>query len=109
MEKNANMETKSSMEICPVTKAIGIIGGKWKIIIICRLYEGKKRFGELKRSIPGITSKMLAQQLRELEQDRMIDRKAYSQVPPKVEYTLTAKGFTVKPIVMALYEWGKDQ
>ncbi|OHD12451.1 MAG: HxlR family transcriptional regulator [Spirochaetes bacterium GWD1_27_9] len=91
---------------CPVTKALSIIGGKWKIIIICRLYGGIKRFGELKRSIPGITTKMLTQQLRELEENNVIHREVFKQVPPKVEYSLTELGLSVKTIILALYEWG---
>ena len=91
---------------CGVTYTMSIIGGKWKIIIICRLYEGVKRFGELKRSIPGITTKMLTQQLRELEDKHVIHREVYKQVPPKVEYTLTKLGESIKPIISALNDWG---
>ncbi|HOV13798.1 MAG TPA: winged helix-turn-helix transcriptional regulator [Spirochaetota bacterium] len=101
------MKNNSKNCECSVTKAISVIGGKWKIIIICRLYEGIKRFGELKRSIPEITTKMLTQQLRELEDDNIIHREVFKQVPPKVEYSLTENGLSVKPIIVALSEWGE--
>lgn len=102
------MTNKILNDDCPVTKALSIIGGKWKIIIICRLYDGIKRFGELKRSIKGITTKMLSQQLRELEKEKIIHREVFKQVPPKVEYSLTKKGLSVKPIIASLFNWGKE-
>ncbi|MBN1533764.1 MAG: helix-turn-helix transcriptional regulator [Spirochaetes bacterium] len=92
---------------CPVTSAIAVIGGKWKLIIVCRLYDGTRRFGELRKSIEGITTKMLTQQLRELERDGIVHREVFREVPPKVEYTLTKLGLSLKPVVEALSGWGE--
>ncbi len=93
---------------CPVELAIRIIGGKWKPVIIWHLRDNKKRFGELKREIKGITVKMLAQQLRELEYDGLIARKMYYEVPPRVEYSLTDLGRKLDPALKELKEWGTE-
>ncbi|MBT2685009.1 helix-turn-helix transcriptional regulator [Bacillus sp. ISL-37] len=82
----------------PVEAALEVIGGKWKVVILCYLIEGKKRTSELKKLMPGITQKMLTQQLRELEEDNVILREVYNQVPPKVEYSLTEYGWSLKGI-----------
>ncbi len=89
-----------------VEMTLKVIGGKWKPVILCHLTDGVKRFGELKRDMPDITQKMLTQQLRELEQDGIIDRKVYTQVPPKVEYTLTDYGLTIKEVLNVMSDWG---
>lgn len=92
---------------CSVELTLQIIGGKWKPIILFYLYRhGTKRFGELKKSMPNITQKMLTQQLRELEADGMISRRVYPEVPPKVEYALTDTGTSVAPILEQLCAWG---
>jgi DNA-binding HxlR family transcriptional regulator len=91
---------------CPVTKTMSVIGGKWKPIILWTVRTGTRRFGEIKKMIPGITQKMLTQQLRELERDGIINRKVYPVVPPMVEYSLTQYGLTLTPILDALAEWG---
>jgi DNA-binding HxlR family transcriptional regulator len=91
---------------CPVQAAVNTIGGKWKILIIFHLLQGRKRFGELKKLIPGITQKMLTQQLRELENDMILNRKVYPVVPPKVEYSLTHQGEKLEHIFSLLAEWG---
>lgn len=91
---------------CPVELSIRIIGGKWKPVILWQLKEKTKRFGELKRDITGITVKMLAQQLRELEQDGIISRRMYYEVPPRVEYSLTETGRSLDPVLTALSDWG---
>ena len=83
-----------------------IIGGKWKPIILYYLKDGLKRFGELQRLIPHITKKMLTQQLRELERDEIIERKVYHQVPPKVEYSLSEYGKSLKPVLELMATWG---
>ncbi len=93
---------------CPVEITLDVIGGKWKVIIIYHLQDGIKRFGELKKSVNGITQKMLTQQLRELEADGIINRKVYAQVPPKVEYSLTDYGYTLKPILALMCQWGSN-
>ncbi|MED4286845.1 winged helix-turn-helix transcriptional regulator [Priestia megaterium] len=88
---------------------LSIISGKWKIVILWILgKEGTKRFGELKSLIPGITQRMLVNQLRELEEDLIVHRKVYPVVPPKVEYSLTEKGESLIPILESMYEWGKS-
>ena len=92
---------------CYFELTLQVIGGKWKSIIIYHLGKaGVLRFGELKKAIPNVTEKMLTQQLRELEEDKMILRKVYRQVPPKVEYSLTKFGETIMPALMTLREWG---
>lgn len=91
---------------CPVTTTLSVIGGKWKPIILFIIEEETKRFGEIKKMIPGITQKMLTQQLRELEQDGVIHRKVYPVVPPKVEYSMTEYGKTLSPILAAMAKWG---
>jgi|SRR5579884_949709 DNA-binding HxlR family transcriptional regulator len=97
---------RKRMYNCPVEATLDVIGGKWKVLILYYLKENIRRFGELKRSIPGITQKMLTQQLRELEADGLINRKVYAQVPPKVEYTLTEYGESLEPILKLMCDWG---
>ena len=90
---------------CSVEAAIEAVGGKWKAVIIYHL-KTTKRFNELEKLIPTVTQRMLTKQLRELEQDGIVFRKVYAEVPPKVEYSLTDFGLTVKPVLKALEEWG---
>lgn len=92
----------------PVELSLDIIGGKWKMPIIWRLKDGSKRYGELRRSLSKVTHKMLTQQLRELEQDEIIKRKVYAEVPPKVEYSLTLLGESIIPVIDLLREWGEQ-
>lgn len=99
---------KSLQEIiCPVEITLSIIGGKWKPVIIGLLLHGTKRFGELRRLMPGATQQMLTMQLRELEQAGIIHREVYAQVPPKVEYSLTELGRSLEPVVYQLAAWGE--
>lgn len=93
---------------CPMELTIDLIGGKWKSLILWHLGENTLRFSELKKALPKITQKMLTQQLRELEQDGLVSRFIYTQVPPKVEYSLTASGKTLLPILATMYQWGID-
>ena len=93
---------------CPVQTAVDTIGGKWKILIIYHLLDGVKRFGEMKKLIPGITQKMLTQQLRELEADGIVHRRVYAQVPPKVEYSITELGKKLEKIFAMLCEWSGE-
>ncbi|TFI72101.1 winged helix-turn-helix transcriptional regulator [Carnobacterium divergens] len=90
-----------------VEATMEVIGGKWKPIILCNLRHQKMRTNELKKAIPGITQKMLTQQLRELERDQIVNRIVYSQVPPKVEYELSAYGLTLSTILDQLCSWGE--
>src|SRR3954469_92009 len=94
---------------CEKELTLEIIGGKWKMLILWYLgKEGTKRFNELKSLMPGITQRMLVNQLRELEDDQIVHREVYPVVPPKVEYSLTEKGMTLLPILESMYEWGKN-
>ncbi len=92
---------------CPVEAALEALGGKWKGLILFHLKDRKRRFNELRRLIPEVTQRTLTRQLRELEQDRIVARTVYPEVPPKVEYELTAFGKTLTPILEALYAWGQ--
>ena len=92
---------------CPVTLAIDVIGGKWKVIILYYLRDKTLRFGELKKCIPKITQKMLTQQLRELEADYLVTRKVYAEVPPRVEYKSTSMADELRPIMDMLCAWGE--
>jgi DNA-binding HxlR family transcriptional regulator len=94
---------------CPVTATMKVLGGKWKPILINAIYlTAPARFGELKRSVKGITQSMLTQQLRELEDDGLISRKIYAEIPPRVEYTLTEFGLTLSPIMLSMANWGEE-
>jgi DNA-binding HxlR family transcriptional regulator len=92
---------------CPVGVVLKILGGKWKTLILYSLLGGTKRFNELRRIMPTATQRMLTNQLRELEQDKIITRKIYAQVPPQVEYSLTEIGWDLQPILEQLESWGK--
>jgi Predicted transcriptional regulators len=100
-------DVNPSMEGCPVETTLDVIGGKWKGIILYHLIDGPKRFNELRRLYPGMTQFMLTLQLRELERDCIIHREVYKQVPPKVEYSLTEFGTTLKPIILSMRNWGE--
>jgi DNA-binding HxlR family transcriptional regulator len=91
---------------CAVEAAIGLIDGKWKSIILFHLRSGTLRFNEIRRHIANVTPRMLTNQLRELEEDGLLTRKVYAQVPPKVEYSLSALGRSMEPILLALKDWG---
>ena len=90
---------------CPAEATLDIIGGRWKVPIVWHLFSGTRRFSELKRALPAITQKMLTQKLRELEADGVVARKVYPEVPPKVEYSLTERGVSLKPVVEAMCRW----
>lgn len=91
---------------CPAETTLEVIGGRWKVLILWQLLQGVKRFSELQRALKGISQKMLTQQLREMERDRIIAREVFAQVPPKVEYSLTPLGESLRPVVEAMCEWG---
>ncbi|MBD1865316.1 MULTISPECIES: helix-turn-helix domain-containing protein [Trichocoleus] len=91
-----------------VQTTLKVLGGKWKILILWHLKDGARRFSELKRLLPEITEKMLIQQLRELERDGIVNRNIYSEVPPKVEYSFTEYGLTLKPVLQILCSWGEN-
>ncbi|PLX79700.1 MAG: transcriptional regulator [Desulfuromonas sp.] len=93
---------------CPVTVTLDIIGGKWKAVILWHLTFKTLRFSQLRRRLPEITQKMLTQQLRELENDGMVNRKVYAEVPPRVEYSLTESGMSLQPILAQMCDWGRE-
>ena len=92
---------------CPVETTLMLIGDKWKVLILRDLMGGTKRFGELKKSIGHVTQKVLTAQLRDMEVKKLLTRKVYAEVPPRVEYTLTETGYSLKPILDAMYRWGE--
>lgn len=92
---------------CPVESTLALIGGKYKALILWKLVGKTRRFSELQRQIPAATAKMLTQQLRELERDGLVKREVFPVVPPHVEYSLTAAGASIKPVLLAMYEWGE--
>lgn len=91
---------------CPVEITLALLGNKWKVLILRELFTGMKRFGELSRGVPGISQKMLTQQLRQMEEDNLVARKVYAEVPPRVEYSLTEIGKSLSPILDAMHKWG---
>lgn len=93
---------------CPVEAALDVIGGKWKPLILWALGDEVMRFSELQKALPGVNTKMLTKQLRELEEDGVITRKVYPEVPPRVEYAITDFGKTLIPILQALCNWGAE-
>jgi len=91
---------------CPAESTVKLIGGRWKIVILWYLFQGVKRFSELQRALHDVSQKVLTQQLRDMERDGLVARTVYAQVPPKVEYSLTPLGFSLKPVVEAMHHWG---
>jgi DNA-binding HxlR family transcriptional regulator len=100
------MVQKTELPLCPVATTVGLIGNKWKILILRELLGGTKRFGELRNGIPGISQKVLTQNLRSMEEDGIIERQVYAEVPSRVEYFLSNLGNTLKPIIDSMAEWG---
>lgn len=99
---------KKELPACPVEITMGLIGDKWKVLIIRDLLTGTKRFGELKKSLNGITQKVLTNNLRQIEASGLINRKVYAEVPPRVEYSLTETGWSLKPILDSMVVWGNS-
>ncbi|MDE6058649.1 MAG: helix-turn-helix transcriptional regulator [Clostridia bacterium] len=103
------MLTREELPECPVATTVQLIGNKWKILIIRNLvYNEKQRFGDFIKSIPAISKKVLTDNLRALEEDGLIDRQVFAEVPPRVEYSLTELGKSLKPILDAMSDWGTD-
>ena len=98
---------KRELPACPVETTLMLISDRWKVLIIRDLMDGTKRFGELKKSIGSISQKVLSSNLRSMEESGLLTRKVYAEVPPRVEYTLTETGYSLKPILDSMVEWGK--
>ncbi|MDD7754355.1 MAG: helix-turn-helix domain-containing protein [Clostridiales bacterium] len=93
---------------CPVEMTLQLIGNKWKILILRDLLTGTKRFGELKKSVTGITQKVITSNLRDMESSGLLTREVFPEVPPRVEYTLTDTGYSLEPILDSMYSWGEN-
>lgn len=103
------MLTREELPECPVATTVQLIGNKWKLLIIRNLiYNDKQRFTDFIKSIPGISKKVLTDDLRALEDDGIVEREVFAEVPPRVEYSLTSLGKTLKPILDAMSNWGTD-
>jgi len=106
--RQARHSDYTACEGCPLEASLEMIGGKWKGVILYHLLDGTHRFSELKRAIGDISQRTLTRQLRELESDQLISRKVYPVVPPKVEYSLSTKGESLGPVLLALHNWGLE-
>ena len=97
-----------NIENCPVTATMGVIGGKWKILVLYLIYNDINRFGKMSMILKDISKQMLTTQLRELENDGIIKRTIYAEIPPRVEYSLTKKGKSLLPVFEAMEDWGNE-
>lgn len=104
----AEQTSKRELPACPVETTLTLIGDKWKVLILRDLLPGTKRFGELKKSIGSVSQKVLTSQLRDMEASGLVTRRVYAEVPPRVEYSLTELGQSLKPILDAMWNWGED-
>jgi DNA-binding HxlR family transcriptional regulator len=102
------MLTKDELPECPVATTVQLIGSKWKLLILRNLLQRPWRFNEIKKSLPGISQKVLTDSLRSMEKDNIITRTVYPEVPPRVEYALSDVGETMRPIINAMATWGED-
>ena len=103
-----NISTAEKLPACPVETTLTLISDKWKVLILRDLLPGTKRFGELRKSIGHVSQEVLTAQLRQMEQSGLVNRKVYAEVPPKVEYSLTDVGYSLKPILDAMWTWGEE-
>ena len=103
------MLTKEEMPACPVATTVALIGSKWKLLILRNLMARPWRFNELKKDLNGVSQKVLTDSLRSLEEDGIVTRTVYPEVPPRVEYALTAEGISLLPVIAALYDWAVKQ
>ena len=101
-------KAKTELPACPVETTLTLIGDKWKVLILRDLMPGTKRFGELKKSIGNVSQKVLTAQLRAMEESGLVNRKVYAEVPPRVEYSLTELGKSLKPILDSMWAWGEE-
>ena len=103
----SEINKKTELPACPVETTLTLIGDKWKVLILRDLLTGTKRFGELKKSVGNVSQKVLTAQLRAMEESGLVHRQVYAEVPPKVEYSLTELGLSLKPILDCMCTWGK--
>ena len=101
-------KAKTELPACPVETTLTLIGDKWKVLILRDLMPGTKRFGELKKSVGNVSQKVLTAQLRAMEENGLVNRKVYAEVPPRVEYSLTELGKSLKPILDSMWAWGEE-
>lgn len=101
-------KAKTELPACPVETTLTLIGDKWKVLILRDLMPGTKRFGELKKSVGNVSQKVLTSQLRAMEESGLVNRKVYAEVPPRVEYSLTELGKSLKPILDSMWAWGEE-
>lgn len=94
---------------CPVEITIGLLSGKWKCLMLWHLHEDKKRYRDLRDLVPGVSEKMLSQQLREMEKDGLLTKTVYPEIPPRVEYQLTERGHSLYPILQQMHDWSVEQ
>ena len=104
----SNTVPLKELPACPVETTLSLIGDKWKVLILRDLMPGTKRFGELKKSVGNVSQKVLTAQLRSMEESGLLIRTVYAEVPPRVEYTLTETGYSLKPVLDAMWAWGED-
>ena len=104
----SEQKAAKTLPACPVETTLTLIGDKWKVLILRDLLPGTKRFGELKKSIGSVSQKVLTAQLRDMEERGLLTRKVYAEVPPRVEYTLTDLGYSLKPVLDSMVAWGTD-
>ncbi|HJC46602.1 MAG TPA: helix-turn-helix transcriptional regulator [Candidatus Lachnoclostridium pullistercoris] len=102
------MQPTKELPACPVETTLMLIGDKWKVLILRDLLPGTKRFGELKKSIGTVSQKVLTAQLRDMEENGLVSRRVYAEVPPRVEYSLTELGRSLEPILNAMRTWGEN-
>lgn len=108
LERGAPMLTKEEMPACPVATTVQLIGSKWKLLIMRNLLQRSWRFNELRKNLEGISQKVLTDSLRSMEEDGIITRTVYPEVPPRVEYALSDLGESMRPIIKAMKEWGTN-
>ena len=101
-------KVRAELPACPVETTLSLIGDKWKVLILRDLMPGTKRFGELKKSVGNVSQKVLTAQLRAMEESALVHREVYAEVPPRVEYSLTELGKSLKPILDSMWAWGEE-
>lgn len=104
--EQAPSELPNGLPACPVATTVSLVGNRWRPLIVRELLSGTKRFGQLQRAIPGVSQKVLTQNLRDMEKAGLVTRTVYPEVPPRVEYALTEMGFSLEPVIDSMWQWG---